>query len=65
LVIAGSDGQLEAITGFDEGPIHPHWQEELRKRGIAVIDDVMKEAAIAVFQSFRDSGRLVYNGRSA
>lgn len=63
LVIAGSDGQLEEITGFDEGPIHPHWEDELAKRGIELTQDILKADACDVFRSFRDSGRLVYNGR--
>lgn len=63
LVIAGSGPELETITGFDEGPIHPHWQRELEKRGIEVIDGVLTTAAVAVFEQFRQSGALVYNGR--
>ena len=30
----GSGPELEAITGFDEGPVHPDWKHELQKRGI-------------------------------
>ncbi|HUM70076.1 MAG TPA: nucleoside deaminase, partial [Chloroflexota bacterium] len=63
LAIAGSGPELETITGFDEGPIHPHWQNELEKRGIEVIDGVLTDQAIAVFEQFRASGALVYNGR--
>ena len=65
LVIAGSDGQLEQITGFDEGPIHPQWKAELERRGISVTEDVLKEQACDVFRTFRDSGKLVYNGRGS
>lgn len=63
LAIAGSGPELETITGFDEGPIHPHWQRELEKRGIEVIDGVLTAEAVAVFEQFRQSGALVYNGR--
>ncbi|MFK7819973.1 MAG: nucleoside deaminase [Planctomycetaceae bacterium] len=63
LVIAGSDGQLEQITGFDEGPIHPDWMAELQRRGICVTDNVLKDDACNVFRTFRESGKLVYNGR--
>lgn len=65
LVIAGSDSQLEQITGFDEGPIHPQWREELDARGIALTEDILKSDAIEVFREFRDSGQMVYNGRRA
>ncbi len=63
LAIAGSGPELEQITGFDEGPIHPHWQAELGARGIEVIDNVLKEEAVTVFHTYRERGGLVYNGR--
>jgi tRNA(Arg) A34 adenosine deaminase TadA len=63
LVIAGSGPELEQITGFDEGPIHPDWERELGKRGIEVINNVMSAEAVAVFRDFASSGALVYNGR--
>jgi tRNA(Arg) A34 adenosine deaminase TadA len=63
LAIAGSSEELEAITGFDEGPIHPEWDKELAKNGIEVINNVLKPQAIEVFKAFAASGALVYNGR--
>lgn len=63
LVIAGDGPELEAITGFDEGPIHPNWRGELEKNGIEVKTGVKSEEAIAVFEQFATMGRLVYNGR--
>lgn len=63
LVIAGSDDACEKITGFDEGPIHPEWQNELAKRGINLQDRLLYDEAVEVFKAFRDGGHLVYNGR--
>ena len=63
LVIAGSGSELEELTGFDEGPIHPGWKTELESRGIEVIDGLMREEACEVFRAFGESDRLVYNGR--
>jgi len=63
LVIAGSDDACERITGFDEGPIHPNWKNELTKRGIELHDGLLYHDAVEVFKSFRDNGHLVYNGR--
>lgn len=63
LVIAGSGPELESITGFDEGPIHPDWKGEFERRGIAVTEDVLREESLAVFRDFAASGALVYNPR--
>jgi len=63
LVIAGSGKTLEEITGFDEGPIHPDWKEELKKRKINVIDNVLSEEACRVFKAFTESNGFVYNPR--
>lgn len=63
LVIAGSGPQLEEITGFDEGPIHPQWQQELARRGIALVDNLLQAEALAVFRDFAASGSHVYNAR--
>ena len=63
LLIAGSGPELEQITGFDEGPIHPQWRAELSKRGIELIEDVLREPAIALYQQFASSAQPVYNSR--
>ena len=63
LVIAGSDPAMEAITGFDEGPLPADWRDELAKRGIELIEDVLRDEALADFRSFAASGGPVYNGR--
>jgi tRNA(Arg) A34 adenosine deaminase TadA len=63
LVTAGSGPELEEITGFDEGPVHPDWITELNKRGIDVIDNVLTEEACDVYRAFAASNALVYNGR--
>jgi tRNA(Arg) A34 adenosine deaminase TadA len=63
LVIAGDGPELETITGFDEGPVHPEWRVELAGRGIELVGDVLREEAIAVYQAFADSQTFVYNAR--
>ena len=63
LVVAGDGPELEEITGFDEGPVHPQWQDELQKRGIEVEGDVLREEAIEVYRAFANSQGLVYNAR--
>ncbi len=64
VVIAASGEQIEALTGFDEGPIHPAWRSELHKRGIEVTEDVLANEACDIFRQFAASDRPVYNGRS-
>ena len=63
LAIAGSGPELEEITGFDEGPMHAQWDEQLRARGVELIDGVMTDEAVAVFRDFAASGSVVYNAR--
>jgi tRNA(Arg) A34 adenosine deaminase TadA len=63
LVIAGSGKELEDITGFDEGPLPLHWQDELERRDIKLQDNILHDQAIALFQRFSRSGEPVYNGR--
>jgi tRNA(Arg) A34 adenosine deaminase TadA len=63
LAIAGSGPELEEITGFDEGPIHPDWPIELKSRGIELHNNILNDKAIEVFKGFAASGQLVYNGR--
>lgn len=63
LVIAGAGPELEQITGFDEGPIHPEWRQELAKRGIELVEDVLRAEALAAYRDFAAANRLVYNAR--
>ena len=63
LTIAGSGPELEELTGFDEGPVHPEWKRKLAERGIATVEDVLRAEAVQLFRQFRDSARVVYNAR--
>jgi tRNA(Arg) A34 adenosine deaminase TadA len=63
LVIAGDGPELEEITGFDEGPLHPQWRQELTKRGIELVKDVLYKEAIEVYKEFSNSQEPVYNAR--
>ncbi|GAB4423381.1 MAG: nucleoside deaminase [Anaerolineae bacterium] len=63
VVIAGSGPELEQITGFDEGPVHPEWQREWERRGLEVVSDVLREEALAVYRAYAASQPFVYNSR--
>jgi tRNA(Arg) A34 adenosine deaminase TadA len=64
VVIAGSGPEMEEITGFDEGPLHPDWRGEYARRGIDFQEGILREEALDAFREFAASGALVYNGRS-
>lgn len=63
LVIAGEGPELEEITGFDEGPVHPDWRAELSRRGIEVVEDVLRTEALEAYREFAASQSFVYNAR--
>ena len=62
-VVTNVGPEMEEITGFDEGPLHPMWREELSSRGIELQENVMWSEALKVFEKYRDSGAPVYNAR--
>jgi len=63
LLTGATASDTERLTGFDEGPIHPEWKEEYKKRGILVVDNVLRADACAVFQLYKDLDGQIYNGR--
>lgn len=64
LVVGASGEDVEKLTGFDEGPIHPDWQRELTSRGISITENVLEKEACDVLRDFGKSDAVVYNGRS-
>ena len=63
LAVPGDGPELEALTGFDEGPVVPDWQAQLEARGITSRTGILREEAVALFREFRASLRPVYNAR--
>ncbi|MBX0301916.1 nucleoside deaminase [Cryobacterium sp. 1639] len=63
LVVAGSGAELEALTGFDEGPMREDWAEQFEARGITVVQDVGRDEALRVFREYGEADVLVYNAR--
>lgn len=62
LVCAATGADAEVI-GFDEGPKPADWVGELRRRGIEVVEGVLRAEAVAVLLTYRQLGGLIYNGR--
>jgi hypothetical protein len=63
VAIAGNGPELEEITGFDEGPVHPDWRGQWEARGLEVIQDVLREEALVVYREYAASRPFVYNSR--
>lgn len=57
----GANGEDVESAGFDEGPKHDGWPEELRRRGVAVTRDLLRREAAAVLREYAEAGRHVYN----
>ena len=64
LVCGARDGDAHDI-GFDEGPKPDDWTVALENRGISVLRDVGREAAVAALKHYVDCGGLIYNARQA
>jgi tRNA(Arg) A34 adenosine deaminase TadA len=62
-LVCGAREEDARRIGFDEGPKAADWRRELGDRGIAVIQDVCRDEAIAVLEAYRESGGSVYNAR--
>jgi tRNA(Arg) A34 adenosine deaminase TadA len=65
VLISARKEDVESLTGFDEGPVHPTWAEQLVGRGIAVTQDVIRDEGRKVLQLYSEGNGVVYNGRSA
>lgn len=61
LLCGATDHDARSI-GFDEGPRHPQWREELQRRGISVRTRVCRDAAREVLQDYAASNGTIYNG---
>lgn len=60
LLIGARSGDVEELTGFDEGPLPADWVGELERRGIAVRRDILRERACDVLRMYRARGGAVY-----
>ena len=63
LTFAATKEDVEENTGFDEGPLHPHWDEELKRRGIQSTGGLLREKAVTVFHLYIQNNGKVYNGK--
>ena len=62
-VVFGAQAKdTEKLTGFDEGPIHPEWRQELERRHIKVIGPVLAEEAQLVLKEYKTLNKIIYAG---
>lgn len=59
--VAGKE--VEALTGFDEGPVPTDVRGELARRGITLQTGVLAEEGAAVLREYVQTGGLIYNAR--
>jgi tRNA(Arg) A34 adenosine deaminase TadA len=59
-VVCGAHGEDAGAIGFDEGAKPADWVGELRRRGIEVVRDVLREEARAVLQQYAAGGGHIY-----
>ena len=62
-VVCAARGKDACEIGFDEGAKPADWVNELRRRGIEVLRDVLREEAQAVLRQYARTGGLIYNAR--
>jgi tRNA(Arg) A34 adenosine deaminase TadA len=62
-VVCGARGEDACEIGFDEGAKPADWIGELRKRGIEVVRDVLRQESRAVLGRYAQTGGLIYNAR--
>jgi len=61
IVYAATSEDVEQIIGFDEGPIHPNWTEELKARNICVEKNFLRDQAIEVLTLYSKNKGVIYN----
>jgi tRNA(Arg) A34 adenosine deaminase TadA len=62
-LLCGARDKDARNVGFDEGEKPRNWADALRRRGIEVVRDVLREEAAAVLRLYAASGGAIYNGR--
>jgi tRNA(Arg) A34 adenosine deaminase TadA len=62
-LVCGAWSEDAEACGFDEGAKPKNWETALQERGIAVIRDVCRGEAVAVFQEYQHRGGPIYTPR--
>ncbi len=60
LVFGSLRCDIQNINNFDEGPIPEKWKDELAKRGINVVEGVLRDKAIEIHKLYQRTSGMVY-----
>ena len=61
VVSSAEPEDVERITGFDEGPTPPDYNDQLKLRGINLVPELLREQGKEVLQLYVDLNGQVYN----
>ena len=61
VVSSAEPEDVERITGFDEGPTPPDYNDQLKLRGINLVPELLREKGKKVLQLYVDLNGQVYN----
>jgi tRNA(Arg) A34 adenosine deaminase TadA len=61
-LVYGADREDAQRAHFEEGPVFPASFEYLRRRGIEIVPDFLREEARGVLELYARRGGLIYNG---
>ena len=61
VVSSAEPEDVERITGFDEGPTPPDYNDQLKLRGINLFPELLREHGKKVLQLYIDQNGKVYN----
>ena len=60
LVYGATKNDVEELVGFDEGPVHPDWNNEMKKRGIDIVSEVLRDEARSILKRYKIKGGILY-----
>lgn len=61
-LVSGARDEDARVIGFDEGDKPGGWADSLRRRGVEVLEDVLRAEAAELLQAYLRSGGPIYNG---
>ena len=61
VVSSAEPEDVERITGFDEGPTPPDYNDQLKLRGINLVPELLREQGKKILQLYIDQNGKVYN----